>query len=108
MSLAVRVLDEQDFAGADAPRLAVARRDLDTRVEVDDVLAARRRMPVEIVVGLDLAEDDAGGRHPLREPAGPSRFGVLDFDEIGRASCRERVEIAGVAVCVRKKRKWMC
>src|SRR5213594_156523 len=72
MALSVRVLDEQDFA--------VARRDLDTRVEVDDVLAARRRMPVEIVVGLDLAEDDAGGRHPLREPAGPSRFGVLDFD----------------------------
>jgi hypothetical protein len=31
MSLAVRVLDEKDFAGADASRLAVACRDLDSR-----------------------------------------------------------------------------
>ena len=80
MSLAVRVLDQDDFAGADAPRLAVAGGDLNARVEVDDVLPARRRMPVEIVVGLDLAEDDPGGREPLREPAGAGRLGVLDLD----------------------------
>src|SRR5262245_26968089 len=80
VALAVGIFDEQDFAGADAPRLAVARRDLYARVEVDDVLAPRRRMPVEIVVGLDLAEDDAGRGHPLREPAGPGRLGILDLD----------------------------
>src|SRR5262245_24875810 len=80
MSLAVRVLDEQDFAGADASRLAVARGDLNAGIEVDDVLPARRGVPVEVVVGLDLAEDDAGGRHPLREPAGPRGLGILDLD----------------------------
>src|SRR5438132_6524300 len=80
MSLAVRVLDEQDFARADPSRLTVARGDLDARVEVDDVLAARSGMPVQIVVRLNLAEDDAGGRHPLREPAGLGRLGVLDLD----------------------------
>src|SRR5262249_8912128 len=80
MSLAVRVLDQQDFAGADAARFAVARGDLDARVQIDDVLAARRRMPVQVVVGLHLAEDDAGGRHPLGEPARPGRLGVLDLD----------------------------
>src|SRR3989442_11065302 len=80
MSLAVRVLDEQDFARADPSRLTVARGDLDARVEVDDVLAARSGMPIQIVVRLNLAEDDAGGRHPLREPAGSGRLGVLDLD----------------------------
>src|SRR4029077_18456569 len=79
-SLAVRVLDQDDFAGADAPRLAVAGGDLDARVEVDDVLPARRGMPVEIVVGLHFTEDDPGGREPLREPAGAGRLRVLDLD----------------------------
>src|SRR5439155_13831 len=80
MSLAVRVFDEKDFAGADAPRLAVARRDLHAGIEIDDVLAARRWMPVEVVVGLDLTEDDARRRHPLREPPRAGRLRVLDLD----------------------------
>src|SRR5262245_28707113 len=80
MALAVRVLDEANLAGADPARLAVARGDLHAGIEIDDVLASRRRMPVEIVVGLDLAKDDAGRRNPLREPAGAGRLRVLDLD----------------------------
>src|SRR5215831_6416703 len=37
MPFAPRVLDEEDLAGPDAPHLAVARGDLDARVQVDDV-----------------------------------------------------------------------
>src|SRR5438105_3366900 len=62
MSLAGGVLDQDHFAGADHAGLAVARGYLHAGIEVDDVLPARRRVPVEVVVGLDLAEDDAGGR----------------------------------------------
>src|SRR5207245_5974357 len=77
MALAVRVLDQKDLTGADPARLAVARGDLNARVEVDDVLAPWRGVPVEIVVGLDLPENDAGGGDPLREPSGPGRLRVL-------------------------------
>src|SRR5256712_9819919 len=80
MALAVRVLEEEDLAGCDPARRAVARGDLNARVEVDDVLAPWRGVPVEIVIGLDLAEDDAGGGDPLREASGPGRLRVLDLD----------------------------
>src|SRR3989442_14139125 len=68
--LARRVLDQQHLAGTDAPALAVARGDLDAGVEIDDVLPPRRGVPVEIVVRRDLAEDDARGRQPRRQPPG--------------------------------------
>ena len=58
--LAVDVLDEDDFAGTDLARFAVARGDLHAGIEVDDVLAPRRRVPVEVVVGPRLVEDDPG------------------------------------------------
>src|SRR5881392_732191 len=74
MALAPRVLDEDHFAGADPAHLAVARGDLHARVEIDDVLPLRSRMPVEVVLGLDLAEDDAGGGKARRQPTGASRF----------------------------------
>src|SRR5256886_16743995 len=80
MALARGVLDEDDLAGADLPRLAVARGDLHAGVEVDDVLASRRRMPIEIVVRLDLAEDDAGRRNALGRLARASALGELDLD----------------------------
>src|SRR5262249_43682508 len=82
-----RVLDQDHLAGADLPRLAVAGRDLHAGVEVDDVLAARRRMPGEIVVGRDLAEDDAGGRQPLGELARGPTVRELDLEvlEVGLA-----------------------
>ena len=51
---------------------AVAGGDLHAGVEVDDVLAARRRVPVEVVIRLDLAEDDPGRWQALRQlPARP-------------------------------------
>src|SRR4051794_41930495 len=28
-------------------------------------------------------------------------------NQIGRASCRERVEVSGVAVCVKRRREWI-
>src|SRR5215208_4152976 len=65
MSLAGGVLDQDDLAGVDHPGFAVARGDLYPGVEVDDVLPARRGVPVEVVIGLHLAEDDAGRGQPL-------------------------------------------
>src|SRR4051812_10543633 len=60
MALAGRVLDQDDFTGADYPRLAVARGDLYAGVEIYDVLPAWRRVPVQIIVRLHLAKDNAG------------------------------------------------
>src|SRR3989304_1944507 len=79
MTLAPRVLDKNYLARADAARLAVARGELDTRVEIDDVLAARGRMPVEIVVGRYLAEDDPGRREARRQPPGTGQLLELDL-----------------------------
>src|SRR6266436_2400238 len=74
MPLAPRVLDEDHLAGADAARLAVARGELDAGVEIDDVLAARGGVPVEVVVGRDLAEDDARGREARRQSPAAGRL----------------------------------
>src|ERR1700730_256501 len=62
VSFAGRVLDQDHLAGGDLAGFAVARGDLDTGVEIDDVLPPGRGMPVEIVGRWDLAEDDAGRR----------------------------------------------
>src|SRR2546423_13373147 len=78
--LAPRVLDEEDLARADPPRLAVAGGDLHARVPVDDVLAPRSRGPVEVVVGRHLAEDDPGRRKARREPPRAGRFGGRGLD----------------------------
>src|SRR5919108_127890 len=80
MALARSVLDEDDLARADLARLAVARGDLHAGVEVDDVLPSRRGMPVEIVVGLDLAEDDAGRRNALGRLARAAALREFDLD----------------------------
>src|ERR1700720_4617125 len=65
MALAGRVLDQDYLAGADDPALAVAGGDFDPGVEIDDVLPARCGVPVDVVLGLGLAKDDAGGRQTL-------------------------------------------
>src|SRR5258708_22697786 len=78
MPLAGGVFDQDYFAGADHPRLAVARGDLHPGIEVDDVLPARRRVPVEVIIGLDFAEDDARGRQPPRPLAGSAFLDPLD------------------------------
>src|SRR5579883_1265553 len=78
MALAVRVLDQEHFARADHALLAVARRDLDRTVEIDDVLPARRGVPCVIVAARRLAEDDAGRLESGRGLA--ARALVLPFD----------------------------
>src|SRR5689334_4779135 len=80
VALAPGVLDQQDLAGADLPRLPVAGGDLHAGIEVDDVLSAWRRVPGQVVVGLDLAEDDARGGQARREPARRRGLDVLDLD----------------------------
>src|ERR1700693_5894902 len=78
--LAGRVLDQDDLANADQPALAVARGDLHPGIEVDDVLPARRGVPVEVVLGLGLTEDDAGRRQALRQFAAAALFDPFDLD----------------------------
>src|SRR5437773_11313769 len=80
MALAGGVLDEDDLARADLARLAIARGDLHARVEADDVLAPRRGVPVQFVVGLDLVDDDPGRRQTLGRLARAPALGELDLD----------------------------
>src|SRR5689334_10528140 len=80
VALAADVLHQQHLAGADHPLLAVARGDLDPAVQVDDVLPARRRMPVEIVVTAGLAEDDARRRQAPRQLATRPILDPFDLD----------------------------
>src|SRR5262245_23381681 len=75
--LAPGVLDEDDLARADAALLAVARGDLHAGVEVDDVLAPGRGVPVEVVVGRDLAEDHARGGQLRGQAPAARRLRVL-------------------------------
>src|SRR5262245_53612484 len=87
MSLPRRVLDQKDLARPDDAGFAVARGDLHARIEVYDVLAARRRVPVEVVLGSGLTEDDPGRRQALRELAAAPLLDPLDLDvaEVGLA-----------------------
>src|SRR5437773_7681196 len=80
--LAPRVLDQEDLARADPPHLAVAGGDLHARVQVDDVLAPRGRVPVQVVVGRHLAEDDPGRRKARREPSGDRKSTRLNSSHI--------------------------
>src|SRR5215471_2022507 len=85
MALAVGILDQEHLARADDALFAVARRDLDRAVEVDDVLPARRRVPGIVVGAGRLAEDDAGrleGRRGLAAGAFVLPFD-LDVAEVG-------------------------
>src|SRR5687767_793307 len=80
VALAGRVLDEDHFARADDTALPVARGELHAGVEVHDVLTARRRVPVEIVLGPGLAKNDSGGRQSLGQLAAAPLLGPFDFD----------------------------
>src|SRR5216683_6634947 len=86
--LAGRVLDEDHLAGGDLAAFAVARGDLDTGVEIDDVLPPGCGMPVEIVGRRDLAEDDAGRRQPFGKLARARFLDPFDLDvpEMGLAA----------------------
>ena len=59
VALPGRVLDQDHFSGADDPTLTVAGGYFHARVEIDDVLAAWRRVPVDVVLGLGFAKNDA-------------------------------------------------
>src|ERR1700730_3493711 len=89
-----RVLDQDHLAGADLAGLAIARGDLHSGVEIDDVLAPGCRMPAEIVGRRDLAEDDAGRRQALGELARARLLDPLDLDvaEV-RLAARVGVEV---------------
>src|SRR5712691_1913153 len=80
MPLTGRVLDQDDLAGGDLTGFSVARGDLDTGVEIDDVLAPWCGMPVEIVGRRDLAEDDAGRRQPFGKLARARFLDPFDLD----------------------------
>src|SRR5262245_13972948 len=80
VALAGNVLDQDHFAGADHPAFAVARRDLHPAVEVDELLPARRRVPVEVIVAAGFAENDAGRREPLRHQAAAPLLDPFDLD----------------------------
>ena len=80
VALPARVLDQDRFSGADDPTLAVAGGYFHTRVEIDDVLAAWRRVPVDIVLGLGFTKDDAGRRQAFGQFAAAPFLDPLHFD----------------------------
>src|SRR5262245_18523163 len=80
MALAGGVLHQQHRAGSDDAALAVAGGYPDAAVEVDDVLAAGRGMPVEVIVRRGLAEDDAGGGQARGVLAELALLRPLDLD----------------------------
>src|SRR5687767_11140181 len=80
VALAFDVLDEDHFACADDTGFPVAGGKLHARVEVDDVLAARRRMPVQVVLGARLAKDDAGRGEAFGKLAAAPLLGPFDLD----------------------------
>src|SRR6516225_8263201 len=65
VALPGRILDQDYLTRPDDPAFAVAGGYFDAGVEVDDVLAARCRVPVDVVLGLGLAKNDTGGRQAL-------------------------------------------
>src|SRR6516225_5595080 len=94
VTFAGRVLDQKHLAGADLAGFAVACGDLDAGVEIDDVLAAGCRMPIEVVGWRDFAENDAGRRQALGQLTRARLLDPLDFDvpEV-RLTVRVRIEV---------------
>src|SRR5262252_1158951 len=90
MALAAGVLDEQHLTCTDDAALAVACGDLHAAIEIDDVLAAGGRMPIEVVIGRSLAEDDAGGGQARRELA---EVALLDPGHLNVAEVRLAVGV---------------
>src|SRR5580704_1145909 len=94
VALAGSVLDQDHLADADHPALAVAGGYLHPGVEIDDVLPARRRVPVDVMLGLRLAKDDTRGRQALGKLAAPALLDPLHFDVAEmRLSARVGIQI---------------
>jgi hypothetical protein len=80
VSLASGVFDQDHLADADYPALAVAGGYLHPGIEIDDVLPARCRVPVDVVLGLGLAKDDPGGRQALGKLAASPLLDPFHFE----------------------------
>src|SRR5215213_1284135 len=80
MALAACVLNQNHFPRSDNAALAVTRSESHPGIEVDDILTARRRMPVEIVIGNSLTENDPGGRQAFGELAAAPLLRPFDLD----------------------------
>src|SRR6516165_269796 len=80
MTFPGRVFDQDDLAGPDDAAFAVAGGYFDAGIEIDDVLPARRRVPVDVVLGLGLAENDAGGQEAFGQFAAAPLFDPFDLD----------------------------
>src|SRR4029077_18332788 len=74
------VLDQDHLADADHSALAVAGGYFDAGVEIDDVLAAWCGVPVDIVLGLGFAKDNAGGRQAFGQFAAAPFLDPLHLD----------------------------
>src|SRR5438874_13618874 len=80
VALARGVLDQDHLADIDHSALTVAGGYLHPGVEIDDVLPARCRVPVDVMLSLRLAKDDPGGRPALGKLAASPLLDPLDFD----------------------------
>ena len=80
VSLPSRVLDQDHFAGADDSAFTVAGSYFDAGVEIDDVLAPWRRVPVDIVLSLGFAKDDACRRQAFGQFAAAPFLDPFHFD----------------------------
>src|SRR5712691_2648947 len=78
MPPARRVLDQPGVARAEDVLSAVAQADLELAGEHDDELAARGRVPVEVLADRPLAETDLRRREPLRPVRCPAEVDRLD------------------------------
>src|SRR5215469_8849300 len=90
MALAGCVFDQDDLAGADMTRLAVAGGDRNTACQTDHILPSGRSVPAVFIVGGGFAEHDAGRRQALRQLA---RGRLLDPVDLNVAEMRLAIGI---------------
>src|SRR3989442_13368193 len=72
-------LEQEHFTRPNNARLPIAGGDLDAIVQVDDVLPARRRMPVQVVGWGYFPENNPRGWKALGEPSSLRGLDVFDF-----------------------------
>src|SRR5262249_47224986 len=74
-----RVLHKDHFASANDARLAIAGGELYAIIEVDDVLPAGRRVPVQVIRRWHFPENNPGSREALGESPGLRGLDILHF-----------------------------
>src|SRR5215469_3946975 len=80
MALAGCVFDQDDLAGADMTRLAVASGDRNTARQTDHILPSGRSVPAVFIVGGGFAEHDAARRQAFRQLARGRLLDPVDLD----------------------------